>query len=254
VLRRRKQQVASELPPLTEVVVRCEMGRDQRRVYDAVRASAWARVQRVLGDRGATMQILELLLRMRQAACDPTLLPGDHEADSCKLDRLEELLVELICDDHKALIFSQWTSLLDRVEPRLRTLGIDWVRLDGATRDRQAVVDRFQDPEGPPVFLISLKAGGTGLNLTAADYVVHLDPWWNPAVEQQATDRAHRIGQERPVVSCRLVAAESVEERILELQEAKRALADAALGTEGGFLRVLSAHELRSLFAPVAAD
>jgi len=127
-------------------------------------------------------------------------------------------------------------------------LGIPWVRLDGSTRNRQQVIDAFQDPHGPPVFLLSLKAGGFGLNLTAADYVVHLDPWWNPAVQQQATDRAHRIGQDKPVVSVRLIAAETVEERIVDLQEAKRNLADAALGTEGGFLRALSADELRSLF------
>jgi superfamily II DNA or RNA helicase len=253
VLRRLKQQVAKELPALTDIVMRCEMGPEQRKVYDTVRMAAREDVQRAIAERGvqgATMQVLEALLRMRQACCDPTLLPGDvgAEAGSCKLDRLDEMLVEILCDDHKALVFSQWTSLLDRVEHRLRALGIDWVRLDGATRDRQAVIDRFQSPSGPPVFLLSLKAGGTGLNLTAADYVVHLDPWWNPAVQQQATDRAHRIGQDKPVVSCRLIAEGTVEERILELQDAKRALADAALGTEGGFLKTLTAEELRSLF------
>jgi SNF2 family DNA or RNA helicase len=146
------------------------------------------------------------------------------------------------------LVFSQWTSVLDRLEPRLRALGIGFARLDGSTRDRQAVVDSFQVAGGPPVFLLSLKAGGTGLNLTAADYVVHLDPWWNPAVQQQATDRAWRIGQDRPVVSCRFVAEGTVEERILELQEAKRSLAEAALGEEGGFLAALSGEELRALF------
>jgi superfamily II DNA or RNA helicase len=253
ILRRLKQQVATELPPLTDVVVRCEMGSEQRRVYEAVRMSAREDVQRAIAERGvqgATMQVLEALLRMRQACCDPELLPGEVGvgAGSCKLERLEELLVEMVCDEHKALIFSQWTSLLDLVERRLIALGIPWVRLDGSTRDRQAVIDTFQSPAGPPVFLLSLKAGGTGLNLTAADYVVHLDPWWNPAVQQQATDRAHRIGQDKPVVSCRLIAEDTVEERILELQDAKRALADAALGTEGGFLRTLSSEELRSLF------
>jgi len=252
VLRRLKSQVARELPPLTDMVMRCEMGDPQRKVYEAVRETAWRDVQELLGagsERTSTLQILEALLRMRQACCDPALLPGDHAAaGSCKLDELEDLLVELVCEDHKALIFSQWTSLLDRVEPRLAQLGIQWVRLDGSTRDRQAVIDAFQTEEGPPIFLLSLKAGGTGLNLTAADYVVHLDPWWNPAVQQQATDRAHRIGQDKPVVSVRLIAEGTLEERILELQDAKRALADAALGTEGGFLRALSADELRSLF------
>jgi SNF2 family DNA or RNA helicase len=216
-----------------------------------VRLAARSDVQEALRKgQGASIQVLEALLRMRQACCDPALLPGDAGlgADAAKLDRLEELLVEVVGEGHKMLVFSQWTSLLDRVEPRLRQLGVAWVRLDGSTRDRQGAVDAFQDPEGPPVFLLSLKAGGFGLNLTAADYVVHLDPWWNPAVERQATDRAHRIGQDRPVMSFKLVAENTVEERILELQAAKRELADAALGTEGGFLRALSAEDLRSLF------
>lgn len=253
VLRRLKQQVAPELPTLTEMVIRCEMTPAQRKVYNAVRMAARADVQRAISERGvgrSTFQVLEALLRMRQACCDPALLPGEagQDAPSCKLDRLEELLVETVSDDHKLLIFSQWTGLLDRVEPRLEALGLKWVRLDGSTRNRQAIIDAFQSPEGPPVFLLSLKAGGTGLNLTAADYVVHLDPWWNPAVEQQATDRAHRIGQDKPVVSCRFIAEDTVEERILELQESKRELAAAALGTDGGFVGSLSTDELRSLF------
>jgi superfamily II DNA or RNA helicase len=254
VLRRLKRQVAAELPSLTDIVVRCHLGEAQRKVYNTVRIAARREVREALAERGraATLQVLEALLRMRQACCDPSLLPGqeDSAVPSSKLDRLEELLVELVAEDHKALVFSQWTSLLDRVEPRLRELGIDWVRLDGSTRDRQAVIDAFQSDEGPPVFLLSLKAGGTGLNLTAADYVIHLDPWWNPAVQQQATDRAHRIGQHRPVVSCRLVAEDTVEERILALQDAKRGLADAALGTDGGFVKSLSVDELRALFEP----
>ncbi len=251
VLRRLKAQVESELPPLTEVVERIPLEGRQRQVYEAVRLAARSDVQEALRKgKGATMQVLEALLRMRQACCDPALLPGDvgAGADAAKLDRLEEILVEVVGEGHKMLVFSQWTSLLDRVEPRLTQLGVGWVRLDGATRDRQAVIDRFQDEAGPPVFLLSLKAGGFGLNLTAADYVVHLDPWWNPAVERQATDRAHRIGQDKPVVSFKLVAEDTVEERILELQAAKKELADAALGTEGGFLRALSADDLRSLF------
>ena len=253
VLRRLKQQVAPELPELTEMVIRCEMSTAQRTVYDAVRMAARADVQRAIAERGvgrSTFQVLEALLRMRQACCDPSLLPGEagQGAPSCKLDRLEELLVDVVDKDHKLLIFSQWTGLLDRVEPRLKALGLDWVRLDGSTRNRQQVIDAFQHEDGPPIFLLSLKAGGTGLNLTAADYVVHLDPWWNPAVEQQATDRAHRIGQDKPVVSCRFIAENSVEERILELQESKRELAEVALGSDGGFVKSLNADELRSLF------
>ncbi|MEQ1503618.1 MAG: DEAD/DEAH box helicase [Myxococcota bacterium] len=251
VLRRLKQQVETELPPLTEIVERVPLEAKQRDVYDAVRLAARRDVQELLSKGGqATIQVLEALLRMRQACCDPSLLPGDvgEGAGAAKLERMEEILVEVVSEGHKVLVFSQWTSLLDRVEPRLRELGIDWVRLDGTTRDRQGVIDTFQSASGPPVFLLSLKAGGFGLNLTAADYVIHLDPWWNPAVERQATDRAHRIGQDKPVVSYKLVAEATVEERILELQAAKRELADAALGTEGGFLRALTAAELRSLF------
>jgi hypothetical protein len=253
VLRRLKQQVAPELPSLTEMIIRCEMEPSQRKVYEAVRLAARTDVQRAIAERGlagSTFQVLEALLRMRQACCDPALLPGEagQGAPSCKLDRLEELLVEIVGEDHKALIFSQWTGFLDRVEPRLEALGIPYVRLDGTTRDRQAVIDTFQSDAGPPVFLLSLKAGGTGLNLTAADYVLHLDPWWNPAVEQQATDRAHRIGQDKPVVSCRFIVEQTVEERILELQDVKRDLAAAALGTDGGFVKSLNADELRSLF------
>jgi superfamily II DNA or RNA helicase len=254
VLRRMKRQVAQDLPPLTEVVVRCPMAKEQRLVYDAVRTSARSDVLRGLvgtkKERGWSVQVLEALLRMRQACCEPSLLPGGigDGAPAAKLDRLEEMLTDLVVEGHKALVFSQFTSLLDRVEPRLEELGIDYVRLDGSTRDRMAVIDRFQDPDGPPVFLLSLKAGGTGLNLTAADYVVHLDPWWNPAVERQATDRAHRIGQTRPVVSYRLIAEDTVEVRILALQEAKEGLAEAALGGEGGLLRALTADEIRMLF------
>ncbi len=253
VLRRLKKQVAKELPELTEVVIRCEMSEEQRKVYEAMRIAGYSDVQRMLstGEKGRTFDILEALLRMRQAACDPALLPGDHAAaGSGKLDRLEELLVDVVTNGHKLLVFSQWTSLLNRVEERLKSLNIEWTRLDGTTRNRQGVVDHFQSDDGPPVFLLSLKAGGTGLNLTAADYVVILDPWWNPAVEQQAMDRAHRIGQEKPVVACRFIAENTVEERILELQEAKRALADAALGTDAGFLNALSGDELRKLFEP----
>jgi len=252
VLRRLKQQVATELPPLTEIVIRCPMEEPQRKVYDTVRLAARADVQQALAEAGrmSTMQVLEALLRMRQACCDPALLPGNvgEGAGAAKLDVMEELLVEAVSEDHKALVFSQWTSLLDRAQERLDALGIPWVRLDGSTRNRQDVIDQFQDPAGPPVFLLSLKAGGTGLNLTAADYVLHLDPWWNPAVERQATDRAHRIGQDKPVMSYKLIAEATVEERILELQDAKRDLAEAAIGAEGGFVKALTADELRSLF------
>jgi SNF2 family DNA or RNA helicase len=175
---------------------------------------------------------LEALLRLRQAACHRALLPGQSAEGSSKLDVLFETLEEALEEGHKALVFSQWTSLLDLVEPQLRERGVRFTRLDGSTRDRGAVVSEFQAEAGPPVMLLSLKAGGTGLNLTAADHVFLLDPWWNPAAEDQAADRAHRIGQQRAVLVHRLIAENTVEERILALQEQKRALGASAL--DGG--------------------
>jgi SNF2 family DNA or RNA helicase len=152
------------------------------------------------------------------------LLPGRADAGSSKMTRLLESLEEVLEEGQKAILFSQWTSLLDKVEPELAARGVQWVRLDGSTVDRASVVKRFQDPSGPPLLLASLKAGGTGLNLTAADHVYLLDPWWNPAAEAQAADRAHRIGRDRPVFIHRLIARDTVEERVLVLQEKKRAL------------------------------
>jgi SNF2 family DNA or RNA helicase len=177
----------------------------------------------------SVLEALELLLRLRQAACHRALVPGQHAASSTKLAVLCESLEEAVAEGHKALVFSQWTSFLDLIEPELRSREIGFTRLDGSTLDRGAVVAEFQSPAGPPVLLLSLRAGGVGLNLTAADHVFLLDPWWNPAVEDQAADRAHRIGQDRPVSVYRLVARDTVEERILALQERKRELAEAAL-------------------------
>jgi SNF2 family DNA or RNA helicase len=176
---------------------------------------------------------LEALLRLRQAACHPDLLPGVTGEASAKLALLTETLINSSQNQHKTLVFSQWTRFLDLIEPALECAGIPFLRLDGSTVDRQAIVTAFQTENGPPVLLMSLKAGGVGLNLTAADHVIITDPWWNPAAEDQAADRAHRIGQERPVLIQRLVALDTVEERILKLQERKRSLALAALhGTE----------------------
>ncbi len=235
VLRRLKKDVAKDLPPRTEVVLRCPMSDAQVGAYGALRAASEAKVLEALG-ANRTMEVLEYLLRLRQAACHPALLPGVEDrsvASSGKLGLLMDRLDVVVAEGHKALVFSQWTSMLDLIEEALDGANVACLRLDGATRDRQALVDRFQSSDGPPVFLISLKAGGTGLTLTEADYVFHCDPWWNPAVEDQATDRAHRIGQTRPVVSVKLVSEDTVEERILELQAAKRELARAALGDAG---------------------
>jgi SNF2 family DNA or RNA helicase len=225
-----KAEVAPELPPRSDAVLYCELEESERAVYDAVRAATQRDIVARFAEGASVLAALEALLRLRQAACHPSLVPGQHADGSSKIARLVEALEDAAADGHKALVFSQWTSLLDLVEPALREAGVPFVRLDGSTVDRAGVVARFQDPNGPPVMLISLKAGGTGLNLTAADHVFLLDPWWNPAVEDQAADRAHRIGQDRPVFVYRLVAKDTVEEKILALQQKKRAIADAALG------------------------
>jgi len=251
VLRRLKSEVASELPPRTEVVIRCALSEEQKEAYEAVRIAALRGLEQP-PERGGgrrRLQVLEALTRLRQAACHAGLLPGgEPTAPSGKLDLLMDRLVLATEEGHRALVFSQWTSLLDLVEPRLKEARLDFVRLDGSTRRRGDVVDAFQAADGPPVMLLSLKAGGVGLNLTAADHVFHLDPWWNPAVEQQAVDRAHRIGQTRPVIAWKLVAEGTVEERVVELQQRKQAMADAVLsGAESG--GAVTVQEMEALLA-----
>jgi superfamily II DNA or RNA helicase len=230
ILRRTKAEVVPELPSRTDMVLHVELDDVERSVYDAVRVATKRDVADKMAHGGGVLAVLEALLRLRQAACHPALVPGQTAESSSKIERLLEALEESVSEGHKALVFSQWTSFLDLVEPALRQAGIAFTRLDGSTVDRGAVVNKFQDVNGPPVMLVSLKAGGTGLNLTAADHVFLLDPWWNPAVEDQAASRAHRIGQDRPVMVHRMVAKDTVEERILALQEKKRRIADVALG------------------------
>jgi superfamily II DNA or RNA helicase len=248
LLRRTKREVAKELPPRTDMVLQCELAPAERGLYDGLLASMRDDIVAMLGQGGSVLEALEALLRLRQACCHPALLPGQSAETSSKMELLTELLEEALSEGHKVLVFSQWTSLLDLTEPHLRKLGERFLRLDGSTRDRQGVVDAFQAPGGPPVLLLSLKAGGVGLNLTAADIVVLLDPWWNPAVEDQAADRAHRIGQDRPVLVYRLVATNTVEERILALQERKRELAAAAVGS-GAHAAGLTRDDLLSLLS-----
>lgn len=248
VLRRLKREVAPELPPRTESVLHVSLDERERSVYDAVMAATRAEVVALLNEGGSVLKALEALLRLRQAACHPALVPGQQANTSSKVQTLTEALGTAVSDGHKALVFSQWTSLLDLIEPHLKAAGIAFERLDGATTQRGEVTARFQSPEGAPVMLMSLKAGGTGLNLTAADHVFLMDPWWNPAVEAQAADRAHRIGQERPVLVYRLVAQGTVEERILKLQDKKRALFEAAL-SEAASATAITREDLLELFA-----
>ncbi len=230
VLRRLKRDVAPDLPPRTDLVLHCDLDDEERAAYDAIRVATQREVVAKLGQGQNPLAALEALLRLRQAACHTGLLPEREAHRSSKLDLLMETLDEALVDGHKALVFSQWTALLDRVEPHLRERDISYLRLDGSSANRGELVERFQSSDGIDLMLVSLKAGGTGLNLTAADYVFLLDPWWNPAAEDQAADRAYRIGQDRPVFVHRLVARGTVEEKILALQEKKRALADAAVG------------------------
>ena len=196
------------------------------------------------------IHVLEALLRLRQAACHPGLLDKKraHEP-SAKLDVLLEQLREVLGEGHKALVFSQFTSLLAILRQRLESAGLQYEYLDGKTRDRQSRVDSFQNDPACGLFLISLKAGGLGLNLTAAEYVFILDPWWNPAVEAQAVDRAHRIGQTRQVFAYRLITRDTVEEKVLELQQSKRDLADAIISQDNSVIRNLRSEDLELLLS-----
>jgi hypothetical protein len=253
ILRRTKRQVASELPEKTEQTIFCELEGPQRKLYDELRQHyRQALLNRVdcQGLGRSKMHVLEALLRLRQAACHPGLLdPKRISEPSAKLDVLLEQLNDLREEGHKALVFSQFTSLLAIVRNRLDAAKANYEYLDGATQNRQEHVERFQNDAECGLFLISLKAGGLGLNLTAADYVFLLDPWWNPAVEAQAVDRAHRIGQTRQVFAYRLIAKDTVEEKVLELQKTKRDLADAILGEDNSLIRNLKREDLELLLS-----
>jgi SNF2 family DNA or RNA helicase len=253
LLRRTKRQVARELPAKTEQTITCELSKPERTLYEGLRkhyrASVLARVARD-GVKRSQMHILEALLRLRQAACHPALVDRTRAwASSAKLDVVLAQVREVIEEGHKAIVFSQFTSLLALLRAQLDREGLVYEYLDGATRRRGDRVKRFQDDPKCPLFLISLKAGGLGLNLTAAEYVFLLDPWWNPAVEAQAIDRTHRIGQTREVFAYRLVAGDTIESRILELQDRKRAVADAVLGESAGGLRSLGREDLELLLS-----
>jgi superfamily II DNA or RNA helicase len=253
ILRRTKEQVLTELPRKTEQTLHCDLEGRQRKHYNDLRDYYRAALSKQIEETGlakAKIHVLEALLRLRQAACHPGLLDKARLDDpSAKLDLLLEQLAEVIAEGHKALVFSQFTSFLAIVRRRLDAEKIVYEYLDGRTRDRKQRVDRFQTDPACPLFLISLKAGGHGLNLTAADYVFILDPWWNPAVEAQAVDRTHRIGQTRHVFAYRLIARDTVEEKVLELQKTKRDLAEAIISADSAVLRNLTAEDLRILLS-----
>lgn len=253
ILRRTKQSVASELPEKLEQTIYCEMGDEQQRLYNELRDHYRDSLLGIIEDQGlakSRMHVLEALLRLRQVACHPALLDkGAVEDASAKLDVLVPHIEELLEEGHKTLVFSQFTSMLAIVRQHLDKKGIVYEYLDGQTRDRKERVERFQEDDKCGVFLISLKAGGLGLNLTAADYVFILDPWWNPAVETQAIDRAHRVGQTRQVFAYRLICRGTVEEKIAELQQQKRELADAILEQNNSLLQNLTTDDLRLLLS-----
>ena len=251
ILRRKKVDVLKELPEKTELTLFCELSAEERRRYDELRVFYQASLKEKIEEVGlakSKIWVLEALLRLRQAACHPGLLDKKSEGQSsAKVDTLLENLQQVLAEGHKAIVFSQFTSLLALVKEQLDKKGYTYEYLDGKTRDREERVNRFQNDPEISLFLISLKAGGVGLNLTAASYVFLLDPWWNPAVESQAIDRAHRIGQQQAVFAYRLIASGTVEEKILELQKEKRALADAIISEDTRVLKQLTAADLEQL-------
>ncbi len=234
-----------------------DLGPSQRDLYESIRLAMNDKVREEIARIGlarSTIVILDALLKLRQVCCDPRLLKikeAKAVEESAKLDALMEMLDEMLEEGRRILLFSQFTSMISLIEQELRRRRLPWVKITGNTRDRDSPIRQFQAGE-VPLFLISLKAGGTGLNLTAADTVIHYDPWWNPAVEDQATDRAHRIGQEKPVFVYRLIVSGSVEERMLALQTRKRELAEGiyrSRGAQGG--APLTAADMEVLFRPL---
>ncbi len=253
LLRRTKEMVATELPAKTEIIRAVELDGPQRDLYETIRISMQQRVRDEVGSRGlagSQIIVLDALLKLRQVCCDPSLVKLDSArkvSRSAKLELLLDLLHDLLAEGRRILVFSQFTSMLALIEAELEKARIGYVQLTGDTQDRQTPVDRFQRGD-VPLFLISLKAGGVGLNLTAADTVIHYDPWWNPAVENQATDRAHRIGQDKPVFVYKLVAAGTVEEKILALQHRKAQLAAGVL--DGAGSGSFTPEDIDLLFGP----
>ncbi len=253
LLRRTKEEVLDDLPPKTEQTIICELTPKQRRQYDELKEYYRSMLDEKIREKGlaqAKIHVLEALLRLRQAACHPGLIDTKQKnSESAKLEVLMQQLKEVLAEDHKALVFSQFTSMLDIVRKKLDAKRIPYEFLDGSTRDRRARVKRFQEDPDCRLFLISIKAGGHGLNLTAADYIFILDPWWNPAVEAQAIDRAHRIGQSKRVFAYRLIAGDTVEEKVLALQQQKRELAEAIVASTGSLMRRLTKEDLALLLS-----
>ena len=257
ILRRMKSEVATELPPKHTILRRITLPAEQRELYETIRVTLHETVHEQILERSLAQSriiVLDALLKLRQVCCDPRLVKLQAAAEvtaSAKLDDLMEMLGELLPEGRRVLLFSQFTSMLDLIKPRLDTAGIGFVELRGDTRDRAAPVAKFESG-AVPLFLISLKAGGRGLNLTSADTVIHYDPWWNPAVEDQASDRAHRIGQKKSVFVYKMIAADTVEERILALQQRKAELAGIAFD-DAAVMGTMNEDDIEFLFAPSEA-
>jgi SNF2 family DNA or RNA helicase len=257
LLRRTKDAVAKDLPPKTEIVHRIEMEGPQADLYETIRAVMDQRVREAIASQGmdrSHIVVLDALLKLRQVCCHPALLKAEAAqlvTQSAKLAFLiEEMLPELLAEGRRVLIFSQFTTMLALIEKALKERKTEYVKLTGETKDRETPVQRFQAGE-VPVFLISLKAGGAGLNLTAADTVIHYDPWWNPAVEAQASDRAHRIGQTKPIFVHKLICEGTIEEKILALQQSKAAILEGLLGGKIEKL-TLTQEDVKRLLEPLS--
>ena len=255
ILRRTKEQVAKDLPEKTETILFCEMEDQQRRIYDAFRNDFRDKVLGTIDAQGmerSTLTILQGLMKLRQICDSPAIMnePEKYPNHSIKLEELTREITENI-SDHKALVFSQFLGMLALIKEKLTNLGVPFEYFDGSTSvtDRQKAIENFQNNPECRVFLISLKAGGVGLNLTAADYVYIVDPWWNPAVEQQAIDRTHRIGQTRNIFAYRMICKDTVEDKIIQLQERKRILAKELIADDAGFVKRLTRDDIEYLFS-----
>ncbi len=252
ILRRTKEEVVKELPPKIENTIYSPMSDEQQKLYDKIRETYRNTIIKDIETQGlgkSTMRVLEGLTKLRQVCCHPALVDKSMQDDGGKFEALKLMLDEIISEGHKVLVFSQFVQMLGIIRNYLEEEAIEFTYLDGSTKDREAAVKEFQENEDIRIFLISLKAGGVGLNLTAADYVIHYDPWWNPAVEMQASDRAHRIGQSKRVFSYKLIANNSVEEKIVQLQQQKTELVKQLITTEGGFFKSLNREDIINLFS-----
>ncbi len=255
ILRRTKEQVAKDLPEKQEMVLFCEMGDEQRKIYDAYRNDYRDKILGVVENQGiqkSQLTILQGLMKLRQICDSPAIVKEEERFPnvSVKLEEIGREITENI-SNHKALIFSQFLGMLALIKEKMKELGVDYEYFDGSStvNEREKAIHRFQNDENCRVFLISLKAGGVGLNLTAADYVYIVDPWWNPAVEQQAIDRTHRIGQTKNIFAYRMICTDTVEDKILKLQERKRNLAKDLITDDEGFVKSLTKEDVEYLFS-----